>query len=113
MPELRKLVCDFVTGFGTTVEAGLVVRQLLRRREYSAVLAAPPGMTLQWQDELVTKFGLAFHGCDYARPLLRQRSSMAELYRRLASRLGWARVGMPWTSAHGFPNKNAPTLAGK
>ena len=50
-------------GFGTTVEAGLMMRQLLRRREYSAVLAAPPGLIPQWQDELETKFGLAFNSC--------------------------------------------------
>lgn len=48
-------------GAGKTVEASLVLRELLLRRRVDFVLvAAPAGMIRQWQDELETKFGLAF-----------------------------------------------------
>ena len=60
LPRVNLLIADDV-GAGKTVEAGLVLRELLLRRRVDFVLvAAPAGMTRQWQDELETKFGLAF-----------------------------------------------------
>jgi SNF2 family DNA or RNA helicase len=54
------LIADDV-GLGKTIEAGLILRELfLRRRIDFTAVAAPPSMTLQWQDELEAKFGLAF-----------------------------------------------------
>jgi hypothetical protein len=54
------LIADDV-GLGKTVEAGLIVREmLLRRRVEVIVVAAPASMLLQWQDELAQKFGLDF-----------------------------------------------------
>lgn len=54
------LIADDV-GLGKTVEAGLIVRELLlRRRIEIIVVAAPASMLLQWQDELAQKFGLDF-----------------------------------------------------
>ncbi|MDB5541251.1 MAG: hypothetical protein JWQ89_2978, partial [Devosia sp.] len=54
------LIADDV-GAGKTVEAGLVLRELLlRRRVDFALVAAPAGMVRQWKDELESKFGLAF-----------------------------------------------------
>jgi hypothetical protein len=48
-------------GLGKTIEAGLVLREmLLRRRVDYVVVAAPAAMTAQWQDELAQKFGLNF-----------------------------------------------------
>lgn len=48
-------------GLGKTIEAGLILRELLlRRRVDLIVVAAPPSMLLQWQDELWTRFGLRF-----------------------------------------------------
>jgi hypothetical protein len=53
---------------GKTIEAGLVLRELLLRRRIDFVLvAAPPSMTLQWQDELESKFGLSFQIIDRER----------------------------------------------
>lgn len=60
LPRVNLLIADDV-GLGKTVEAGLIVRELLLRRRIDlVVVAAPPGMVPQWQDELETKFGLAF-----------------------------------------------------
>jgi hypothetical protein len=58
LPRVNLLIADDV-GAGKTVEAGLVLREmLLRRRVDFAVVAAPAGMVRQWQDELEAKFGL-------------------------------------------------------
>ena len=43
------------------VDAGLIARGLLRRRRiHFTVITAPSSMTLQRQDELEAKYGLAF-----------------------------------------------------
>jgi ERCC4-related helicase len=60
LPRVNLLIADDV-GLGKTVEAGLIVRELLlRRRVDMIVVAAPASMLLQWQDELAQKFGLDF-----------------------------------------------------
>ena len=60
LPRVNLLIADDA-GAGKTVEASLVLRELLLRRRVDFVLvAAPAGMIRQWQDELETKFGLAF-----------------------------------------------------
>ena len=60
LPRVNLLIADDV-GLGKTIEAGLVLRELLLRRRIDfALVAAPPSMTLQWQDELEAKFGLSF-----------------------------------------------------
>ena len=64
LPRVNLLIADDV-GLGKTIEAALVVRELLLRRRIDFVLvAAPPSMTLQWQDELEAKFGLSFQIID-------------------------------------------------
>jgi len=60
LPRVNLLIADDV-GLGKTIEAGLIVREmLLRRRVETIVVAAPASMLLQWQDELTQKFGLDF-----------------------------------------------------
>jgi ERCC4-related helicase len=60
LPRVNLLIADDV-GLGKTIEGGLFLRELLRRRRIDfTVVAAPPPMTLQWQDEIEAKFGLAF-----------------------------------------------------
>src|SRR6516162_3117858 len=60
LPRVNLLIADDV-GLGKTIEAGLILRELLLRRRIDyTVVGAPPSMTLQWQDELEAKFGLAF-----------------------------------------------------
>jgi hypothetical protein len=46
----------------------LVARELLLRRRIDfIVIAAPPAMTIQWKDELESKFGLSFDVIDRER----------------------------------------------
>jgi SNF2 family DNA or RNA helicase len=60
LPRVNLLIADDV-GLGKTIEAGLILRELLLRRRIDFVaVAAPPSMLLQWQDELWTRFGLRF-----------------------------------------------------
>jgi superfamily II DNA or RNA helicase len=67
LPRVNLLIADDV-GLGKTIEAGLVLRELLLRRRIDFILvAAPPSMTLQWQDELESKFGLSFQLIDRER----------------------------------------------
>lgn len=64
LPRVNLLIADDV-GLGKTVEAGLVLRELLlRRRVDYTVVIAPAAMTGQWRDELQSKFGLAFEIID-------------------------------------------------
>ncbi len=64
LPRVNLLIADDV-GLGKTIEAGLIVRELLLRRRIDFVLvAAPPSMSQQWKDELETKFGLSFRILD-------------------------------------------------
>jgi ERCC4-related helicase len=60
LPRVNLLIADDV-GLGKTIEAALVVRELLLRRRIDLVLVtAPASMTAQWKDELESKFGLSF-----------------------------------------------------
>jgi hypothetical protein len=75
LPRVNLLIADDV-GAGKTVEAGLVLREmLLRRRIDFVVVAAPAGMVRQWQEELDAKFGLSFTivDRDYLATLRRER----------------------------------------
>lgn len=60
MPRTNLLIADDV-GLGKTIEAGLVIQELmLRHRARNALIVCPAGLTIQWQDELRDKFGLDF-----------------------------------------------------
>jgi SNF2 family DNA or RNA helicase len=67
LPRVNLLIADDV-GLGKTVEAGLIARELLLRRRIDLiVISAPPAMTVQWKDELESKFGLTFDIIDRER----------------------------------------------
>lgn len=58
LPRVNLLIADDV-GLGKTIEAGLIMREmLLRRRIDYVVVTAPASMTYQWKDELANKFGI-------------------------------------------------------
>jgi superfamily II DNA or RNA helicase len=58
METVRLLIADDV-GVGKTIEAGLVVRELLDRGEIrSMAVICPPHLCEQWQQELSLKFGI-------------------------------------------------------
>ena len=57
---LRFLLADD-PGAGKTVMAGLLIKELLIRGDLERCLVVAPGSLVeQWQDELVSKFGLSF-----------------------------------------------------
>ena len=67
LPRVNLLIADDV-GLGKTVEAGLVMRELLLRRRIDLiVISPPPAMLVQWKDELESKFGLTFDIIDRER----------------------------------------------
>lgn len=82
LPRVNLLIADDV-GLGKTVEAGLILRELLLRRRVDLVVAAPAGMVPQWQDELEAKFGLAFAVVDreHVAGLRRSRGFLANPWR--------------------------------
>jgi superfamily II DNA or RNA helicase len=59
-PRPSLLIADDV-GLGKTIEAGLALLELLARaRAKRVMIVTPPGLLLQWQEELKEKFGLDF-----------------------------------------------------
>ncbi len=66
MPRVNLFIADDV-GLGKTIEAGLIASELmLRRRVKDVVVAAPPNMLVQWQEEMEDRFGLRFEILDRA-----------------------------------------------
>lgn len=61
MTRPRLLLADGV-GLGKTIEAGLVIAELIaRRRAHRVLIVSPPGPLLQqWDDEMRLRFGLRF-----------------------------------------------------
>src|SRR5271168_3971966 len=60
LPRVNLFIADDV-GLGKTIEAGLILRELLMRQKVrSVVVACPPSVILQWKDELENRFGLTF-----------------------------------------------------
>ena len=66
-PRTNLLLADDV-GLGKTIEAGLVIEELLlRHRARSVIVVCPPSLALKWRDEMREKFGLDFVIVDSAR----------------------------------------------
>ncbi len=60
MPRVNLLIADDV-GLGKTIEAGLVIQEmLLRNRARRVLVVCPAPLTGKWRDELAAKFGLDF-----------------------------------------------------
>lgn len=60
LPRVNLFIADDV-GLGKTIEAGLILRELLLRQKVKrVVVAAPPSVVPQWRDELENRFGLSF-----------------------------------------------------
>jgi superfamily II DNA or RNA helicase len=75
MPRVNLLLADDV-GLGKTIEAGLILSELLIRRRIRRVLIlTPASLRLQWRDEMWDKFSLRFNLVD--------RDETAALRRRL------------------------------
>ena len=66
MPRVNLLIADDV-GLGKTIEAGLVVQEMiLRHRVRSVLIICPSSLQVQWQEEMRDKFGLDFRIIDSA-----------------------------------------------
>jgi ERCC4-related helicase len=64
MPRVNLLIADDV-GLGKTIEAGLVIQELLiRRRAHSVLIVCPASIQIQWQRVMREKFGLEFRIVD-------------------------------------------------
>lgn len=73
MPRVGLFIADDV-GLGKTIEAGLIVRELLmRQRVKKIVVSCPASVVLQWRDELDRRFGLTFAVFDRDFVLARRR----------------------------------------
>ena len=59
-PRTNLLLADDV-GLGKTIEAGMVIQELLlRHRARTVIIVCPPSLCLKWQEEMREKFGLDF-----------------------------------------------------
>ncbi len=75
MPRVNLLIADDV-GLGKTIEAGLIIQEmLLRYRARTVLVVCPASLQVKWQQEMREKFGLDFRivDTDYMRELRRSR----------------------------------------
>src|SRR5204863_8451269 len=64
MPRANLLIADDV-GLGKTIEAGLVIEELiLRHRARTVLVVCPASLQIKWRDEMREKFGLEFRIVD-------------------------------------------------
>jgi ERCC4-related helicase len=64
MPRVNLLIADDV-GLGKTIEAGLVIQELIvRMRAHSVLIVCPASIQSQWQKQMREKFGLEFRIVD-------------------------------------------------
>ncbi|WP_136313031.1 DISARM system SNF2-like helicase DrmD [Actinomyces procaprae] len=93
-PRTNLLLADDV-GLGKTIEAGLVVEELLlRHRARSVIIVCPPSLALKWRDEMREKFGLEFVIVDSARIAADRRTyglaaNPLRLYPRVIVSMAW------------------------
>ena len=60
MPRVNLFIADDV-GLGKTIEAGLILREMLLRQKIKrVVISAPPSVVQQWKEEMESRFGLTF-----------------------------------------------------
>ncbi len=75
-PRPSLLVADDV-GLGKTIEAGLAMLELLARQRVQRILVVvPPGLLLQWKEELFEKFGFEFTLIENATGLAREQARL-------------------------------------
>jgi superfamily II DNA or RNA helicase len=97
MPRVALLVADDV-GLGKTVEAGLVIQEmLLRHRARRVLIVCPAPLTLKWREEMRDKFGLIFEVLDAAalKELRRSHGLQANpftVHPRMIVSLAWLRT---------------------
>ncbi|MCY7990737.1 DISARM system SNF2-like helicase DrmD [Bacillus haynesii] len=98
MARVNLLIADDV-GLGKTIEAGLVIQELLvRHRARTVLIVCPASLQLKWQTEMQEKFGLEFRIVDteYVKRLRRERGIHVNpwtSFPRLISSMDWMKNG--------------------
>jgi len=98
MARVNLLIADDV-GLGKTIEAGLVVQELLvRHRARTVFIVCPASLQFKWQIEMWEKFGLEFRivDTDYIKRLRRERGIHANpwtSFPRLITSMDWMKSG--------------------
>ncbi|MYB89166.1 MAG: DEAD/DEAH box helicase [Proteobacteria bacterium] len=98
MARVNLLIADDV-GLGKTIEAGLVIQEMLiRHRARTVLIICPASLQAKWRDEMLEKFGLEFRVVDttYIKQLRRERGIHANpwtSYPRLIASMDWAKRG--------------------
>lgn len=98
MARTNLLIADDV-GLGKTIEAGLVVQEmLLRHRARTVLVLCPASLQEKWRVEMQEKFGLEFQIVDteYVKRLRRERGLHANpwtSFPRLITSMDWAKQG--------------------
>ena len=100
MARANLLIADDV-GLGKTIEAGLVIQELLlRHRARSVLVVCPASLQEKWRVEMLEKFGLEFKivNTDYVKELRRDRGIHANpwtSFPRLIASVDWIKSGDP------------------
>jgi superfamily II DNA or RNA helicase len=100
MPRANLLIADDV-GFGKTIEAGLVIQELLlRHRARTVLVVCPSSLQVKWRDEMQGKFGLEFRIVDTAllKDLRRSRGIHVNPWThfpRLITSIDWLKRDVP------------------
>lgn len=98
MARVNLLIADDV-GLGKTIEAGLVIQEmLLRHRARSVLIVCPASLQEKWRVEMQEKFGLEFVivDTDYIKRLRRERgihSNPWTSHPRLIASMDWVKSG--------------------
>jgi superfamily II DNA or RNA helicase len=98
MARTNLLIADDV-GLGKTIEAGLVVQEmLLRHRARTILVLCPSSLQEKWRSEMAEKFGLEFRIVDteHVKHLRRERGLHANpwtAFPRLIASIDWAKQG--------------------
>lgn len=97
MPRVNLLIADDV-GLGKTIEAGLVIQELLlRHRARTVLIVCPASLCLKWQAEMHDRFGLEFRivDADAVKQLRRERGVGANIWTsfpRLIVSIDWLKA---------------------
>lgn len=98
MARVNLLIADDV-GLGKTIEAGLVIQELLiRHRARTVLIIVPASLQEKWRIEMLEKFGLDFCvvDTDYIKQLRRERGIHAKVWTshpRLIASMDWVKSG--------------------
>ncbi len=98
MAHVNLLIADDV-GLGKTIEAGLVIQEMLvRHRARTIMIVCPSSLQIKWQTEMREKFGLEFEIVDtaYLKALRRSRGIHMNPWKsspRLITSMDWVKNG--------------------